>query len=183
MAGVPPQSLPNSTKLGATRMKKMMAAIVVPGLLVFWVIRSTDLPGSTEGVAEVKLADLPMLERTATESSLGATGEEPPDEVSRGTLTLLQRLGGNEDFGQIKGVFSMEDFILVSDALATPHVAVISRQTSEVLSREGGHGQGPGEFSSPQGFYPVEGKTSAAWLHDFSNRRLSLSRSEPTDMR
>ena len=36
------------------------------------------------------------------------------------------------------------------------------------------HGQGPGEFSSPQGFYPVDGKASAAWLHDFSNRRLSL---------
>ncbi len=97
--------------------------------------------------------------------------------VHRDSLDLLRLYGDTATFGRIHAIFDMSDpYLMVIDALSSPHVAVLNEETGAVASWIGRDGQGPREFRNPDVFYPADDDPNAAWVHDFANRRLSLVR-------
>lgn len=92
----------------------------------------------------------------------------------RDTLSMLRSFGGEDDFGHITMVTLLGDRLLVSDRYSSPHLAVISRTTGEIMRRFGRDGKGPREFRDPVGAFVAPGQSSLVWVYDFYNRRFTL---------
>jgi hypothetical protein len=89
------------------------------------------------------------------------------------TLDTPLYFGGPDEFGSIVALQDVRGFLFISDALISPHLAVMDLRTGNVEHRFGRNGEGPGEFRGPRTIRRGEGDDISVWIHDFPNRRFS----------
>ncbi len=97
-----------------------------------------------------------------------------PGPGQRDTLVVVAEYGDSTTFGDVQAIFETPRHLVVADRRSSPHVAVMDRATKSITHWIGEHGSGSRQFSDPAGFDRVAGRDDRAWVHDFSNRRLSL---------
>lgn len=123
------------------------------------------------GAAEDPESGPDVSEIPLRESGEPARGEVVATQAG-GEFRFVRLLGDSTSFGRITAIHPLEGFLLVSDQLAAYPVVAVDLESGTVASRVGQRGQGPNEFTAPMSFSPSE-DPRAAWLHDFSNRRIT----------
>jgi hypothetical protein len=88
-------------------------------------------------------------------------------------LAMRRSFGDSTRFARVSSITVLGSRLLVTDRLMSQHIAVIDRATGRIERQFGSHGRGPGEFFDPMWTIPIPGDSSAAWLYDFQNRRLT----------
>ena len=89
-------------------------------------------------------------------------------------LTLERRIGSDEDFAYVWGLFPLSDtHFLVSDFYSDPRLKVIDRRDGRIVQAFGKAGGGPLEFQTPISMYWSTVRPGALEIYDQVNRRLS----------
>lgn len=98
------------------------------------------------------------------------SGSPPPGD----TLQLKRTLGDTTIFGRISSITPFNETILATDRFTSPHLALIDRETGDVIHHFGSEGAGPTEFQDPVAVSTVSRRWQEAWIYDMQNRRMSL---------
>ncbi len=127
-------------------------------------------PGEPLDFKSAQFRDLSTAKELAFERAVPRLKSPEP----RDTLSMLRSFGDEDDFGHITTVTLLGQRLLVSDRYSSPHLAVIDRESGEILRRFGKNGEGPREFRDPTGAFVAPGQSSLVWVYDFYNRRFTL---------
>ena len=89
-------------------------------------------------------------------------------------LTLDRRIGSEDDFGYVWGLFPLSDtHFLASDTYSDPRLKVIDRRDGRIVQTFGKVGRGPLEFQTPISMYWSTVRPGALEIYDQVNRRFS----------
>ncbi len=89
-------------------------------------------------------------------------------------LTLDRRIGGEDDFGYVWGLFPLSDaYLLASDTYSDPRMKVVDRSDGRIVQAFGKKGRGPLEFETPLSMYWSAARPGALEIYDQVNRRFS----------
>ena len=101
------------------------------------------------------------------------SGPQEPALRHRETLQLRRELGDSLAFGYVTAVQPFDDFLVVGDQFATPHLIIIDRATGKIAHRIGRTGKGPGEFTVPWLVLKTSSSPPLAKVVDTGNRRIT----------
>lgn len=133
---------------------------------------------STMGLLVAACTEVPALQDERGDADAAWTGPVQP------TLEANRLLGGHEDFGHVLALVVVDDaYLLVGDDATERHLMVLDIKSGEVVSRFGGHGDGPYEFRQPFRITPDPLHPDTWWVYDFAtwNWTPVSMREGPTD--
>ncbi len=99
-------------------------------------------------------------------------------------LEANRLLGGPEDFAHVLTLGVIDDtHLLVGDDQSELHLMVLDIGSGDVVSRFGGHGDGPYEFRQPFRITPDPRRADMWWVYDFMTLGWTplLMQEEPSD--
>ena len=89
-------------------------------------------------------------------------------------LTLAQRMGGTDEFGEVWDIFPLDDtHILAVDHYAEPLFRVIDERDGRLVQAFGQMGEGPREFESPSSVYWSRARPGTLEIYDRVNQRVT----------
>jgi len=89
-------------------------------------------------------------------------------------LALVRSFGDTAAWTLPSDLRVLGPYLLLADAVASPHVWVMDRATGDVVGTYGTSGRGPREVVEPNLLLPESEHPPRVWLSDFYNRRAVL---------